>query len=149
FEVVAGQTYFLKAAGFQTDAGAYDLDLTTAPAPSPVSGATFVPLNGAGARTVAGDVAVPGQVDAYYFVAPVTGRMTITEKAAAGSALDSLLSAYTGSKVLLTADDDDGGGLDSRLQIQVVAGQTYLVQATGRTYTSGGVDGITFPDRVL
>jgi hypothetical protein len=139
--VVAGQSYFIEAAGFTTSTGGYTLSLATAPTPGPFPGAGVVPLDDTGVGSIIGAITTPGQVDSHSFVAPVTGRITIRQDAAPGSALDSQLAVYDQAGTLLASNVHGDGGLNSRLQVDVVAGQSYLVQSSGRTYvtdTAGG-----------
>jgi hypothetical protein len=140
-DVAAGQSYFIEAAGFTTSTGGYTLNFATAPTTGPFPGAAIVPLDDTGVGGISGAITTPGQVDGHYFVAPVTGRITIRQDAVPGSALDSQLAVYDKTGTLLASNIHGDGGLNSRLQVDVVAGQPYLVQSSGRTYvddTPGG-----------
>ncbi len=149
FDAIAGQTYFAQAAGFRASTGSYLLAFGTQPRDSPFPGASFVALDDAGLGAVREAIGVPGEADAFFLVAPVTGRMTLTQTAAPGSSLDSLVSVFNSSGVLLASDDDGGGGLNSQVQLEVVAGETYLVRATGRVHSRLAAGGALVVDPVL
>src|SRR5262249_36554477 len=107
---------------------------------TPFPGAQFVGLGDAGPRTLQDQISTPGAADAYWFVAPVTGRVTVTQRALPGSRLDSVLSVLDNGSVPLAGDDDGGGGLDSRVQFDVAAGHSYLIKAAGRVYVNASAD---------
>jgi hypothetical protein len=135
FPVVEGRTYYVQAAGSQDSTGAYSLTVTTTPQDlSPAPGLTFLPLNDAGAGSATGTVAQPDQPQKFYVIAPVAGRMTITQRAAPGSGLDSVVSVYDHAGQLLASATDSGDGLGSQVQFNVVANQVYTIQAAGRVY---------------
>jgi hypothetical protein len=140
-DVVSGQSYFVQTSGYTDSTGAYQLNFATSFSPGPFPGAQIVPLNDIGVGSINGVVITPGQVSRYYFVAPVTGQMTIRQDATLGSALDSQLAVYDKTLTLLAANEHGDGGFNSRLQVNVVAGQPYLVQASGRVYVQDVNDG--------
>jgi hypothetical protein len=137
FNVTAGTTYFVAAAAYGTSTGAYTLDLVPAVDDfgSTAASAKSLTLAKNGSGRQAGKIDWSGDVDWFRFVAPVTGKMTITESAASGSNLDSYLYAYDNAQKLLASNDDSGTTRNSRLQINVTAGQTYYVKATA--YATG------------
>jgi hypothetical protein len=55
--------------------------------------------------------------------------MTVRQDAVPGSRIDSLLFAYDSSGTRLAADDNGGAGLNSLVEFDVVAGQTYYLKA--------------------
>ena len=140
--VTANAAYYVKAAAYGAATGKYVVAFSTSATMADVSG-TFaqaatinLAANGSGSRTSRIDR--PGDVDAFRFVAPVTGRMTITQSAGATSALDSYLSAYDGNQALLAENDDAGGGSqNSRVEINVTAGTTYFVTAAAYSASTG------------
>src|SRR5439155_22043178 len=77
----------------------------------------------------AGTIEVAGDVDYFRFVARTTGLLTIAQTAAAGSTLDPSLTVFDGAGLLLAANDDSDGTLNSQVSLHVEAGQTYFVEA--------------------
>jgi hypothetical protein len=148
FDVREGQTYFVQVAGFRASTGEYQLTFATEVQQGPFPGAVYVPLDDAGQGTVLGTIALPGMGDPYYIVPPVTGRMTLTQRALSGSYLDSHLSVQDATGILLASDDDSGGGLDSRLVLYVLAGEPSLVRAAGHIHYTV-TDGDLLPDPLL
>ena len=144
FNVVAGQTYYLKAGAYGASIGAYVLALNIEP-PSSAPGhsfATAIPLTISATLPTRhpGTIVATGDADVYQFVAPASGLLTVTERATLNSPLDSLLYAFDGSQpinnfaglqALLASNDDSGGTLDSLVQFNVTAGQTYFIRAAG------------------
>src|SRR5262249_46077595 len=88
FTAVAGQTYFLQAAGNAQGTGAYVLSVRN------FSGARPLELDASGAARVSGMIERPGGVDLFRFVAPVAERLTIFEGSNPGSSLDSVLAVF-------------------------------------------------------
>jgi hypothetical protein len=149
FNVVAGQTYFVQAAGFEST-GSYVLTLRTKPVFPSVDdfGNTFatahpVVLDALGAGAQSGTIEVSGEVDFFRVVAPRTGRLSVQQVAASGSSLDSVLTAFDGQQQQIAFDDDTGGTPNSRVVFDVIAGQTYFIEAAGFGPTTGGYN-LTF-----
>ncbi len=162
--IVAGQTYYVQAAGYGSTTGNYEL-LFNDDVPNDFANASLVTINTKLlSATVFGMIEVPNDVDMYRFVAPVTGPIVVTQQAAGDSLLDSYLFLYDGSQTLIASDDDEtidptgpGGGItipDSLVQANVVAGQTYYIRAAssngsatdpGRTPTGAYRLQVTFP----
>ncbi len=140
FKVNAGSTYYVQAAGFAGSTGGYNLSFTTNPLGTPAGGGTLdaqqIFLNGLGSAQESGAVELPGAKHDYQFTATISGHMTITERAG-GSGLDSLMTVYNSSGVVIAADDDGGGGLDSLATFDVVAGRSYTVRAAGLGLSDG------------
>jgi hypothetical protein len=124
-------------------------------------------------NTVTGDVSY--DVDRFRFDIPVTQQddpntaineailpltLTITQQAADGSDLDSLLTIYNAAGTLIRSNDDaflppPNSPLDSRIQLLVFPGETYFAQAGGFHISQGryelifelnGVPPDDFPD---
>ncbi|HXG12711.1 MAG TPA: proprotein convertase P-domain-containing protein [Gemmataceae bacterium] len=149
--VVAGQTYYVQAAAFFGTTGPYTLTFTTTPAEAADNDfATAQPITLSPSDSVsrAGAIEVPGDVDFFRFVAPLTGTLTVGLGAAAGSGLDPYLAAYDRPEASapLAEDDDSGPGLDSLLQLSVVAGRTYYLRAGAFGETVGGYTLALAPD---
>jgi thermitase len=119
---------------------------STAP-PVPVAGADafasarlLEPIgSGAGSNSAAalqaGEPRPCGSIDrtVWYRIVPSTsGALTAST---AGSGFDTVLAVYRGSSITglagLACNDDYNGGLQSQVQVQVTAGQTYYVQLGG------------------
>ena len=82
----------------------------------------------------------PGGASIWYaWTAPASFDVAFTT---AGSAFDTLLTAYTGSTVdalQLVAANDDAGGLQSRVEFAAAAGTTYMVAVDGYGGATGSV----------
>jgi hypothetical protein len=133
--VIAGKTYYLKAASAGSTTGAYFLALSPAindigdeigGGPASVQ---EIPLSDDASGTQLGVIEMPGDLDAFRFTAPLTGLMTVTEQAAAGSNLDSQLFAFDSQRQPLANNNDFYGTFNSLVQFNVLAGQTYYLKA--------------------
>jgi hypothetical protein len=134
FKVIAGQTYYLAAAGYGMTTGSYRLLVN--PAIPDGFGTDFASatdltatLGPDGSGSVSGTIIVPGGADYFQFTAPVSGGLTIGEAAAPGSPVDAYLTLYGSDQRLLTYNDDGGGSTDSLLRFNVTQGETYYVEA--------------------
>lgn len=131
--VVAGATYYVKAAAYVQSTGTYSVQFSATPSAddyaNTFASATAVVLTSNGSATKSGTIEKTGDVDMFRFVATASGQMTIQETAAAGSTLDSYLYVYNASQQLLAQNDDNGSSPNSLVQISVVAGKTYYVKA--------------------
>ena len=140
--VTAGETYYMKAAGYGRTKDAYKLQITTTAAPADDFGNTFaqarqVEVSADGSGSQSGRVEQSGDVDVFSFVAPLTGQMTITQSAAAGSRLDTYVYVYGANGQLLAQNDDDGSSQNSQVDISVVAGTTYYIKAAAYQRSTG------------
>ena len=102
--------------------------------------ARLIGLYSNGSGQVAGSIEKAGDVDFFRMVAPVTGRMTVRQTAASGSPLDSFVYVYDSKQTLLVASNDDGAlpkTLNSRVDFNVKAGETFYVRAGAFRLTSG------------
>ncbi len=139
--VVAGNTYYVKAAAYGRSIGTYTVQLT-APAGADDHSNTFVQadqldLSATGSGTQSGVIEQAGDADMFRVVAPVSGQMTISQSAAPGSRLDSFLYVYDANGSLVARNDDSGYTLNSQVQINVVAGNTYYVKAAAYPGSTG------------
>lgn len=98
--------------------------------------AQLLTLDAAGAGSVADAVSAPGG-EMRRFTAPATGLITIEQHATNGN-LNSHLFLFDDQHRLVATDDDSGGGLDSLLRFNVVAGRTYFVSSAAVGGTTGG-----------
>src|SRR5262249_20243470 len=79
-----------------------------------------------------------GDTDVFSIVAPVTGAMTVQQSANPfGNGLNSFLTVFDSSHRPIASNDDSNGTLDSSVQFQVTAGQTYYIQAGASDQTTG------------
>jgi len=136
--VTAGAAYYVAATSHGASAGKYTLGLkaTRDDHADTFAAATTLSLSSSGSASKTGKIERTGDTDVFRFVARVSGTMTITQSAYYSS-LDPYLCVYNGSEQLLAGDDDSGGGLNSRVVIDVTAGSTYYVRAGGIYGTSG------------
>lgn len=141
FRVMAGQVYYVRAAAAGMTNGAYRLGLSMALSQDTVGSsfatAAALTLSSSGSASQAGPIDFAGDVDMYRLTATTTGAMTIALSAASGSRLDPNLRLYDASGRLVAQNDDTGGSLSSRLIVNVTAGQTYYVAASGYGVTAG------------
>lgn len=97
--------------------------------------------NSSQARSEPGEPALRGGGRSVWFqwFAPETGIATFTAR---GSAFDTLLAVYTGTKLdnlaLVTKDDDRGGFYTSSIKFNVERGQVYQIQLDGYGRTGAG-----------
>ena len=98
---------------------------------------------------------IPALATVWWFAqAPTTGTMTI---GTFGSNFDTMLHVYTGYEsgfpnlVLVATNDDANGGLQSRVEFPVVAGQYYEIRVAGYNGATGSIQlSVSFqPDIVL
>lgn len=144
-EVTAGQQYFVKAAAYGRSVGTYQLTFRTEGLPADDHGntlptATVIRPASTGSGQATGVIERCGDVDLFTFTAPVSGRMTLRQSAASGSALDSYLYVYDRQGRLLGSNDDRAGSLDSLLELDVTAGQQYFVKAAAYGCSRGAYD---------
>lgn len=131
--VVAGQTYFIQAAGFRTSTSTYTLTADFDDFGNLFATAHTIALGADDSGSQAGNIEEPGDRDEFTFVAPASGLLVVQLKAAPGSPLDSalLVSDSTPAHAQIAANDDFGGTLDSQVQFFVNKGQTYFLTASG------------------
>ena len=135
FDVVAGQAYYLKAAGANDTTGRYRINIRpTRPAFLDASSEVDPPASGA--LGITGSIG-PGGEGAYKFTTDARGRFYI-EMNAAGGGIDPYLTVYdvNGKRVRFN-DNASRGTLDSLAKLSVRASQTYYVVASAAGGTSG------------
>ena len=113
----------MKAASFVNTTGAYALKFNTAQVstaghtfaaaasvqatiPTDKTGQVLQPLSANGSQS--GSI-YPGTSDYYSFLAPVTGQMTVTEAASAGSTLVPQVAAYNANQTLIWQNQNYNG----------------------------------------
>jgi hypothetical protein len=142
--VEAGATYYVRAGGYASSTGAYQLRLagspvsttpaTTVPPPDDHANqfvtASELQLDSGGSGTAMGVVERAGDIDMFRFVAQATGRLTIEQRARVGSPLDSYLIVYGGAGREIARNDDSNDTFNSRVQIEIVHGETYFIRAS-------------------
>jgi hypothetical protein len=99
------------------------------------STSTAISLNAAGTGGASGRINFAGDRDLFRFTAARSGRITINLSAAT-AALDTVLAAYDSSGRWI-AGNDDAVGTNSRLSLNVQAGRTYYLMASGYGNTTG------------
>jgi hypothetical protein len=145
FAAVAGRVYDVEASAFQAASiGDYTLTLlppALADPPSDLAGARPIELPPSGPAVVPASVDVAGDVDAFRFVAPRTGGVTIRLDATLGSGLDSTLDVFGlhdgGTIVRLAGNDDSRASRNSLVRLPAIAGHSYFLQAGGYGGTIG------------
>jgi hypothetical protein len=139
FAVVAGETYWLRAAGADGTAGEYTLTLTglehaDAHGDTPADATGFA-LDADGSADLDGAIDSRADQDFFRFTADEDLSMTVT-MAAGDNALDSMLYVYdSGGNVV--AVNDNALGVDAQVRFEAVAGESYVIRATNRAGTVG------------
>ena len=109
--------------------------LSSAPVVSAES--QLLELAPAGSLSIDGQVTDAGEGNAYRFVAPATGRLTI-EMGATDAGIDPALEVYNARGRRIRRNNNISRHVqDSRIRMRVKAGQTYYVLAGGSKGTSG------------
>jgi len=111
-------------------------------APHDGFGATFaapssLTVDSQGRAAADGTLETSGGIDVFRYVAPTNGLLTVTQAAAAGSALNSLVLIYNDSQQLIDVGGTGTSGAAGDVQVPVVAGNTYFIQAAGYQGTTG------------
>ena len=136
FDVVAGQSYYLKMTGLEGSQGKYRINI------QPTLSYLFINAQELSLPSL-GEVATSGnRVEAtashgYKFTAGATGTVYI-DMESDGSEIDPFLRVYN-AKTKLVARNDNASRLttDSRIRLRVKAGQTYYVEADAAGNSSG------------
>jgi hypothetical protein len=157
-DVIAGKTYYLKAASAGSSTGAYYLAISPAhsefgdrigdvyPSRDPRNPIQPVAVkqirlspsaDGQYAATQTGTINSAGDLDAFQFTAPASGLITVTEEAAPGSNLDTYLYAFDSSREPLANNNDFDGTYNSLVQFNVAAGQVYYLKAAAYRVSIG------------
>ncbi len=164
FTAVAGQTYYVEAGAYGDSTGAYRLTVgalvhdsfgpsfanatnLNASAPTFPDGAheALVPMDAHGFAGVNGTLFADG-TDFFRFTAPVTGGLTVeedwnpptgTDASSATAPLAPYLFVFDSAQHLLSSSDGTGDPQQTRVQINVVAGRTYFIEAAGTDHTAG------------
>lgn len=129
--VTKGQIFYLQVSALDgVSTGGYDLSILTQ---RDDFGNTFTTADQlaivSSPFTQAGMIDYAGDTDMFQFVAPVTGNLTIFDTVQHGSGLTSQVLAYDGEQDPLGAATAAPGASESRVSFNVVAGQTYYVEA--------------------
>jgi hypothetical protein len=112
----AGETYTINAGFWNDESGSYSLSVSQGGGAG--FGSTDIPGTG-------GSVSVSRATD-YIFIPETTGMWEIRTSSISG---DPLLSLYNSYGILIASDDDSGGGLDSLIRQNLIAGQAYTINA--------------------
>lgn len=140
-----GKDLFVKveAAG---EIGAYELVLrgSTDIGDTPET-AIPLELEANGEVTINGKLEMVGDVDLFRCVAPATGMWTVSQRAANGDPLDSVLQVLDQELSLLNENDDSLSSRDAQLTVSVEEGSTYFLRAAALT---GSADPANTSNRV-
>jgi hypothetical protein len=116
----AGRTYLLKVRGYDEETyGSYRVWASNRPLPRP-SELRF------GALTSA---TLPEGGEQWYRIRPTSNGFVVVETF--GNSFDTYLAAHDPSLKLITGDDNGGEGTNSRIELSVEAGKTYLFKLSG------------------
>ena len=134
-DLLQGQTYYVQ---LSSAGSAGYVRLTLQPYAddfgNSIADAAPLQLSSSGSDSRTGTLEVPGDVDFFRFVAPLTGNLILRQDATPGSSLDSYLTVFDATGKQIALDDDSGGMLNSRLLLPVVQGQTYYAEAAAYPY---------------
>lgn len=135
--VTAG-TYYLSVGAYgDQGTGAFQLDAQVAAQPTgtPFDNATKITLDTRGQGRADSRVGSAGATQYFAFNTTLAGRVTVATTATSGN-LDTVLTLYDarGNQVAM---NDDYRGLNSRLQYNVNAGETYYAKVSGWSGTTG------------
>jgi hypothetical protein len=148
--VAAGSTYYIAVDGKAGASGSVKLGWRLPPVNDDFAAAMTI-TNAAGTITGTNVAATsqpgepphyasPSRSVWYRWVAPRGGWVTLDT---AGSAIDTMLAAYTGTAIdqlaQLARNDDDGTLKTSRLTFQATAGTTYSIAIDGRAGATGAL----------
>ena len=134
FDVTAGQTYYLAAAGPGGSRGAYTLTLSTVLDYGAAEPSAIQPV---GDTVVEGVTGPQGRGILYAVTAPATGSLTIL-LGGAGGATDPYLEVYDANDRLIARNDNyTTRTRDSRVQLSVKEGVTYYVLAASKNGKAG------------
>ena len=88
-----------------------------------------------GTATIDSVIEPGGDKDLFRVVAPLSGTLTVWQRANGTSPdqvrLDSYLTVFDADMVQIAADDDSGLNRDAQLSFSVIEGKTYYIQAGG------------------
>lgn len=128
-----GQTYYVVASGIGSSIGRYALSLTLQ------SIVDLGTLTGAQPLQATGTISVPTEQDFFQFQAQTGGLATIELSNRSGSLLDTIVTVLDASGVVLASNDDIAfpSNTNSRVNVGLVAGRTYIVQASGFGTSTG------------
>jgi hypothetical protein len=150
FDTVAGHVYMVEVGGFDSTVGEGLLSISCVPASGPsnddcanateITGATVNSAFDTTLATFDGSGACMTSPNLWYaYTAPCTGTLTID---LLGSSFDTMLAVYTGaacdSLALVGCNDDaPGGGHQSEVILEAIAGERYMVEVGGYGSATG------------
>jgi hypothetical protein len=147
-DVVEGTTYLVRAGGYRTSTGAYQLTFSrgidaSMDLANRRSEAVRLTLDSNNTTTTVSSIDIAGDVDWFVYTATADGFLEI-EQNAEQSGLDSLLGVYdstgdliTATGMLLVQNDDSNGSLNSAVSLRVTNGTTYYLLAGAFGQSSG------------
>lgn len=147
--VTAGTAVFIAAGGFGQSVGSYVIEVEADRGTVDDFGNDIASANVAGGTEFRGEIEASGDVDVFEVQVAQTGFLTIRQRAANSSSLDSFLRILDRDGGVLATNDDDRFSLNSVANVPVRAGDTIYVEAgafstsTGRyvvTVSAGGDD---------
>lgn len=137
---VSGKDCFVRVESIAGATGGYELLLTGSNdvGDTPETAYTLE-LEPDGDTTIPGEITPRGDTDLFRFTAPSSGTLTISQRAAAGSELDSRLAVYNDQMELLAENDDWASSHDAQVTLPVAQGQTYLARAGAVEFEYSGI----------
>ena len=147
--VTAGTPLFIEAGAFGQSVGSYVIEIETDRGAVDDFGNDIASASVPGTDEFRGEIEASGDVDVFRVQVTQSGFLTIRQRAADNSWLDSFLRVLDTSGGVLATNDDDRFSLNSFVNVPVTAGDTIFVEAgafstsTGRyviTVSNGGDD---------
>lgn len=128
------ETCFIKVSAADETTGAYELVVAASSdiGDTPDSALTLdIPRDGT--ASIDSRIDKAGDTDLFRIVAPMTGTLTVWQRATESGAgrLNSYLTAYDADMLYITFDDSSGLNDDAKLSFSVSEGLTYFIRAEG------------------
>ena len=135
FNVVAGETYYLRSTGLSNTTGRYKINIRPTLAPL-LAGASTRSISLGETVSLTDELSV-GEKIAYKFTPDARGRLYI-DLNATGGGLDTYLEVYnTDGRRIARNDDASRSTDDSRIRLSVRAGRDYYIKVFGKGATAG------------
>lgn len=140
---LAAGKYYVEVSGFNDRSiGTYNLEVQAAPSDDHSNAlnasATNIQLSGSGRGFAYGNLESNSDVDVFRFDIASSRLVTIEVGQNGSPALDTYLRLYNSSGQLVSFDDDNGIGSNSRLSVSLEAGRYYIQVTSDNSLTRGG-----------
>lgn len=142
----AGETYFVRVSGGQGSRYRISAKQPTDDIGDTIATSTSIRMSRRGSGKAKGEInwaanagiGLTGDVDMFDLVSGVTGSMTVGMSPSRGSSIDSYMYIYDSTGQLIAQDDNGGINYNALVTFDVVAGETYYIQAASANDASMG-----------